>query len=85
MSTLTRDALAVTKTNHPSKRDATATPGKTAITIILFGTIFLGIGVTTWSMLRAEFQKTFHEFSACPIIAMDHASLHGRDANRVAA
>jgi len=36
-------------------------------------------------MLRAEFQKTFHEFSAYPIVAMDHATLHGSDANRVEA
>jgi len=83
MPTLALDAVAATKTNHLSKRGAMTTPGKTALTVLLFGAIFLGIGVTTWSMLRAEFQKTFHEFSACPIVAMAHASLHGRDANRV--
>jgi len=82
MSTLTRDALAVTKTNHPSKGGATATPGKTAITILLFGAIFLGIGVMAWRGLRAEFQQTFREFSACPIVAMEHATLHMRDAER---
>ena len=82
MPTLTLDALAVTKTNHLSKRIAMATPGKTAITILLFGAIFLGIGVMAWRGLRAEFQQTFREFSACPIVAMEHATLHMRDAER---
>ena len=82
MLTPTFDAIAVTKATHLSKRGAMTTSGKRAITIILFGTIFLGIGVTAWSGLRAEFEKTFHEFSACSIVAMDHVSLHGRDGNR---
>ena len=82
MSTFTLDALAVTKANHPSKPCTSAKPSKTAI-ILLSGAVFLGIGVTAWIGLRAEFEKTFHELAACPIVAMDHASLHGRDANRV--
>ena len=82
MSTFTLDALAVTKANHPPKPSAWAKPGKTAI-ILLYGAVFLGIGVTAWIGLRAELEKTFHELAACPIVAMDHASLHGRDANRV--
>ena len=76
MSTFTLDAIAITKANHQSK------PGKTAI-ILLSGAVFLGIGGTAWIGLRAEFEKTFHKFSACPIVAMDHATLHARDGNRV--
>jgi len=82
MLTPTFDAIAVTKATHLSKRGAMTTSGKRAITIILFGTIFLGIGVTAWSGLRAEFQQTFRGFSACPIVAMEHATLHMRDAKR---
>ena len=82
MSTFTLDALAETKANHPSKPSTRAKPGKTAI-ILLSGAVFLGIGVTAWIGLRAEFEKTFHEFAACPIVAMDHATLHGRDGKRV--
>ena len=82
MSTFTLDALAVTKANQPSKPSARAKPGKTAV-ILLSGAVFLGVGVTAWIGLRAEFEKTFHEFSACNIVAMDHASWHGRHANRV--
>ena len=82
MSTFTLDALAVTKANHLSKPSARAKPGKTAI-ILMSGAVFLGIGVTAWIGLRAEFEKTFHEFSACPIVAMGHATLHARDGNRV--
>ena len=82
MSTFTLDVLAVTKANQPSMPSAMAKPGKTAI-ILLSGAVFLGIGVTAWIGLRAEFEKTFHEFSACPSVAMDHANLHGRDGNRV--
>ena len=82
MSTFTLDALAVTKANHLSKPSARAKPGKTAV-ILLSSAVFLGIGVTAWIGLRAEFEKTFHEFSGCPIVAMDHASLHRQDANRV--
>jgi len=82
LSTPALNAVAATKTNHLSKRDAMATPGKTALRVLLFGAIFLGIGVTTWSGLRAEFQQTFRGFSACPIVAMEHATLHMRDAKR---
>jgi len=83
LSTPALNAVAVTKATHLSKRGAMTTSGKRAITIILFGAIFLGIGVTAWWGLRAELEKTFHEFSACSIVAMDHVSLHGRDGNRV--
>jgi len=83
MSTHTLEALAIPKTNHQSKHGARARTGKTAITVLLSGAIFVGIGVTIWSMLQAEFERTFHEFSACTVVALERASLRAGDAHRV--
>jgi|GEM_PF-1651756 len=85
MSTRTLDTQNIRNAKRLSARGTRAKPtkpAKTAITIVLSGAIVLGICATTWSMLQAEFERTFHEFSARPTVALDCASLHGRDANR---
>ena len=81
MATLTLDAFAVTTTNHLAKRGAMTTLRKTATTMLLFGAMFLGIGVAAWGLLRAEFEKTLREFPACHIATPDLTTSHGRDAD----
>jgi hypothetical protein len=58
------------------------TSRQTAITILLFGAVFLAIGFTAWSMLRAEFQETMHQFSVCSIVPPDRVALNDSGGTR---
>lgn len=45
------------------------------ITVVLCGAVFLAIAITTWAMLRTEFNETFHQFSACSAAMTDRTAL----------
>ncbi len=74
MYTQTLDAHAAQHSKTLPRRVVRSKPGKTMITIVLSGAIVLAIAVTTWTMLRAEFTETFHELSACHVVAPDRAA-----------
>ena len=47
---------------------------KTAIRLIVVGSVFLGIGFTSWNMLRAEFDESFNRFSSCQTVALERSA-----------
>ena len=53
---------------------ALSKPTKTALRLILAGTVVLAIGFATWGMLRAEFDETFHAFPPCHTVAPDRTA-----------
>ena len=53
---------------------AVSKPTKTALRLILAGTVVLAIGFATWGMLRAEFDETFHMLSTCHSVAPDRTA-----------
>jgi len=48
---------------------ALSKPNRTVLRLIMTSTVLLGLGFAGWSMLRAEFDETFHSFPGCHTVA----------------
>ena len=71
MHTQTLDAQTAQQPEIQQSLPAQSKPTKTVIRLILSCAVLLAIGFTTWGMLRAEFNETFHMLSACYTVASD--------------
>ena len=74
MHTQTLDTQTAQQPEIQQSLPAQSKPTKTAIRLILSCAVLLAIGFTTWGMLRAEFDETFHMLSACHTVASDRTA-----------
>ena len=74
MHTQTLDTQTAQQPEIQQSLPAQSKPTKTAIRLILSCAVLLAIGFTTWGMLRAEFDETFHMLSAGHTVASDRTA-----------
>ena len=71
MHTQTLDTQTAQQPEIQQSLPAQSKSTKTVTRLILYCTVLLAIGFTTWSMLRAQFSESFSEFPACHTVALE--------------
>ena len=74
MHTQTLDAQTTQQPEIQQSLPAQSKPAKAAIRLVLSCVVLLAIGVTTWTMLRAQFNESFSEFPACHTVALERVA-----------
>ena len=74
MHTQTLDTQTAQQSEIQQSLPAQSKPTKTAIRLVLSCAVLLAIGVTTWTMLRAQFSESFSEFRACHTVALERVA-----------
>ena len=74
MHTQTLDTQTAQQPEIQQSPPAQSKSTKTVTRLILYCTVLLAIGFTTWSMLRAQFSESFSEFPACHTVALERVA-----------
>ena len=74
MHTQTLDTQTAQQPEIQQALPAQSKPTKTAIRLILFCAVLLAIGFTTWGMLQAQLEESFHAYPTCHTVAPEHTA-----------